>query len=60
MPDPSPDQHPLEIARRIRRESDVLRRRAAMLRAESEQTRYDIEMLRSTARFERRRAREAS
>ena len=54
MSDPLPEDHPLEIARRTRRESDVLRRRAAVLRAESEQTRCDIEMLRSTAHFERR------
>ena len=60
MSDPLPEDHPLEMARRIRRESDALRRRAAVLRAESEQTRCDIEMLRSTARYERRRARETS
>ena len=56
----SPRIIPSKSQRRTRRESDVLRRRAAVLRAEVEQTRCDIEMLRSTAHFERRRAGESS
>ena len=55
----SPRITPSRLPRPNRRESDVLRRRAAVLRPESEQTRCDIEMLRSTADFERRRARES-
>ena len=52
-----PEETPLEVARRVRRESGALRRRAVVLRAASEQTRCEVEMARTAGHLARRRAR---